>query len=122
MGAAHDGDMLTWMYCHTTLTATEKKSESLMVDDERAWRVADAVASGRLDGIEPSPAFLADAELFVEGEIDGDELVVRARRRWGLEPAAEVSEAQGQYDSSPELRSLLNRAARSPTVRRRRAR
>lgn len=39
-----------------------------------------------------------------------------------LEPARVVSEAQAEYDASPDLQDLLARAARSETVRRRRER
>lgn len=39
-----------------------------------------------------------------------------------LSPARVVSEAQVEYDNSPELRDLLARAAVSPTVHRRRTR
>jgi hypothetical protein len=39
-----------------------------------------------------------------------------------LQPARIVSEAQHEYDSDPELRELLARAAGSPTVRRHRRR
>ncbi|MHB1166224.1 MAG: hypothetical protein ACYC3K_13500 [Candidatus Nanopelagicales bacterium] len=39
-----------------------------------------------------------------------------------LEPARVVSEAQAEYDESPELRELLRKAAASPTVRRSRTR
>lgn len=39
-----------------------------------------------------------------------------------LEPARLVSEAQREYDESPELRALLDRAAASPTVRKSRKR
>lgn len=35
-----------------------------------------------------------------------------------LQPAVVVSQAQFEYDSNPELRELLGRAAKSPTVRR----
>lgn len=35
-----------------------------------------------------------------------------------LQPAVVVSEAQLEYDSHPELRELLARAAKSPTVKR----
>ncbi|BEL41819.1 hypothetical protein Isolate57625_51740 (plasmid) [Mycobacteroides abscessus subsp. abscessus] len=38
-----------------------------------------------------------------------------------LQPARVVTEAQREYDSTPELRELLSRAAGSATVRRRRA-
>ena len=39
-----------------------------------------------------------------------------------LQPARVVTEAQAEYDSNPELRDLLARAAASPTVRRTRQR
>lgn len=39
-----------------------------------------------------------------------------------LQPARVVTEAQHEYDSDPELRELLSRAAASPTVRRGRRR
>lgn len=39
-----------------------------------------------------------------------------------LQPARIVSEAQAEYDATPELQELLARATRSPTVRRRRER
>ena len=51
---------------------------------ERSRRIADAIASGRLEGQEHAPEFLADAKDYIEGRIDGNELVNRARRRWGL--------------------------------------
>lgn len=39
-----------------------------------------------------------------------------------LEPVRLVSEAQAEYDETPELQELLARATQSPTVRRRRER
>ncbi len=39
-----------------------------------------------------------------------------------LQPARVVTAAQLDYDENPELRALLARAAKSPTVRRRRRR
>ncbi len=39
-----------------------------------------------------------------------------------LQPARIVTDAQQEYDSDPELRDLLARAAASPTVRRTRQR
>ena len=39
-----------------------------------------------------------------------------------LQPVRVVSQAQAEYDDDPELRSLLARAAGSPTVHRRRSR
>lgn len=49
----------------------------------RAWSVADAVASGRLDGAEPPPEFFRDAEDFILGAISGQEFLDRGRRRRG---------------------------------------
>jgi len=39
-----------------------------------------------------------------------------------LEPAYVVTDAQRQYDSTPELQALLTRAASAPTIRRKRVR
>lgn len=39
-----------------------------------------------------------------------------------LQPARVVTEAQAEYDESPELQELLNRAMTAPTVKRRRTR
>lgn len=39
-----------------------------------------------------------------------------------LQPARVVTDAQHEFDTDPELRELLARAAASPTVRRTRAR
>ncbi|WP_370107526.1 tetratricopeptide repeat protein [Nocardioides sp.] len=51
---------------------------------ERQDKVADAVHSGRLEGHEPSAAFSEDANRFVHGVIDADEVVRRTRERYGL--------------------------------------
>lgn len=52
---------------------------------ERAEKVAAAVHSGRLEGVEPSPAFIMDAQAYVAGDIDAEEVVRRARKRYGLD-------------------------------------
>lgn len=39
-----------------------------------------------------------------------------------LQPAVVLTEAQREYDTNPELRALLTRAAKSPTVHRARRR
>ena len=39
-----------------------------------------------------------------------------------LQPARVLTEAQAEYDADPELRALLSRAAKSPTVQRARVR
>ena len=52
--------------------------------DERVHRVADAIVSGRLEGVEPSSEFLSDAADYVDERIDETELMGRGLRRWGL--------------------------------------
>lgn len=51
---------------------------------EREWRVAEAIHSGEMEGVHVSPAGRADAQEYVAGRIDSDELVARARARYGL--------------------------------------
>lgn len=46
-----------------------------------AEAVEEALASARLEGVEPGPEFLADAERAARGEIDADELVERTLAR-----------------------------------------
>lgn len=52
---------------------------------ERERRVAEAIHSGQMEGMHVSPAGRADAQEYVAGGIDSDELVARARARYGLE-------------------------------------
>lgn len=40
---------------------------------------------GALEGAEPSPEFMTDAQAYVAGDIDADEVVRRARNRYGLD-------------------------------------
>lgn len=51
---------------------------------EREWRVQQAVHNGEMEGLHVSAATLADADEYVAGRIDSDELVARARARYGL--------------------------------------
>jgi hypothetical protein len=51
---------------------------------EREWRVQQAVHNGEMEGLHVSAATLADADEYVAGHIDSDELVARARARYGL--------------------------------------
>ncbi len=51
---------------------------------ERREKVADAVHSGRLEGRDPSPQFLADAKKYADGKIEAEEVVERTRKRYGL--------------------------------------
>jgi hypothetical protein len=52
---------------------------------ERARRVAEAIHSGEMEGLHVTPAGRADAEEYIAGSIDSDELVARARARYGLD-------------------------------------
>lgn len=51
---------------------------------ERAQRVADAIHSGEMEGLHVDAATQADAAEYIAGRIDSDELVARARARYGL--------------------------------------
>lgn len=51
---------------------------------ERERRVAEAVHSGEMEGLRVSRAGRADAREYIAGRIDSDELVARARARYGL--------------------------------------
>ena len=53
-------------------------------ETERERRVAEAIHSGEMEGLHVTPAGQADAQEYVAGRIDSDELVVRARARYGL--------------------------------------
>ncbi|MCG2797527.1 MAG: hypothetical protein L6367_03200 [Cellulomonas sp.] len=52
---------------------------------ERERRVAEAIHSGEMEGLHVSAAGQADAQEYVAGSIDSDELVARARARHGLD-------------------------------------
>lgn len=52
---------------------------------ERERRVADAIHSGEMEGLSVSPAGQSDAQEYIVGRIDADELVARARARYGLD-------------------------------------
>ncbi|MFT8396683.1 hypothetical protein [Propionibacterium sp.] len=60
----------------STMTAT--------TEAERERRVAEAVHSGEMEGLRVTPATRADAQEYIAGRIDSDELVARARARYGL--------------------------------------
>jgi hypothetical protein len=51
---------------------------------ERQRRVEDAVHSNEMAGLHVNADTLADADEYVAGRIDSDELVARARARYGL--------------------------------------
>lgn len=52
---------------------------------ERARRVAEAIHSGAMEGLDVTPAGRVDAQAYIAGRIDSDELVARARARYGLD-------------------------------------
>lgn len=62
----------------TSSTATTTKTE-------RERRVAEAIHNGEMEGLHVSPAGRADAQKYIAGRIDSDELVSRARARYGLD-------------------------------------
>jgi hypothetical protein len=51
---------------------------------ERQRRVEDAIHNNEMEGLHVSADTLADAHEYVAGRIDSDELVARARARYGL--------------------------------------
>lgn len=60
-------------------------SISMIPEDERKRRVAEAIHSGEMEGLKVSKEGQADAQKYVAGRIDSDELVARARSRYGLD-------------------------------------
>ena len=56
-----------------------------ITEAERERRVAEAIHSGEMEGLIVSPAGRADAQEYIAGRIDSDELVARARARYGLD-------------------------------------
>lgn len=52
---------------------------------EREQRVAEAIHNTEMEGMTLSSAGHADARDYIEGTIDADELVARARSRYGLD-------------------------------------
>lgn len=52
---------------------------------QRERRVGEAIHSGEMEGLHVTPAVRADAGEYIAGRIDSDELVARARARYGLD-------------------------------------
>ena len=52
---------------------------------QRQLAVESALASARLDGAEPSEQAKKDMASYIAGDLDTDELIARARGRYGLE-------------------------------------
>ncbi len=61
-------------------------AEAISPDEhaERAHRVDEAIHSGEMEGLHVTEATRADADEYVAGRIDSDELVERVRARYGL--------------------------------------
>lgn len=57
---------------------------TMTTEAERERRVAEAIHSGEMEGLGVSPAGRADAQEYIAGRIDSDELVARARARYGI--------------------------------------
>lgn len=54
---------------------------------ERSQRVSEAIHSGEMEGLPVTVAGRQDAQEYVAGRISSDELVARARARYGLDRA-----------------------------------
>lgn len=52
---------------------------------ERELRVAEAIHNGEMEGLTVTAAGRQDAQEYIAGRIDSDELVERARSRYGLD-------------------------------------
>jgi hypothetical protein len=52
---------------------------------ERERRVAEGIHSGEMEGVSVDAETRADADEYIAGKIDSDELVTRARKRYGLD-------------------------------------
>lgn len=65
-----------------TTTAQSKTRQARRAERERI--LAEAVHSTRMEGLEPTAQFHADAQEAVDGTITADELVARTRARYGL--------------------------------------
>lgn len=52
---------------------------------EREREVAEAIHSARMEGLTVSEAAVADSAAYIAGAIESDELVARARARYGLD-------------------------------------
>ncbi len=64
--------------------AKRSPSSKLATEAERRFALEQAEHSGEMEGLHVSPETRADAEEWVAGRIDVDELVARTRARYGL--------------------------------------
>jgi len=56
----------------------------MTITEVRAQYVGATIHSGELEGLTVSDATLADADSYIAGDIDSDELVDRVRARYGV--------------------------------------
>lgn len=61
------------------------RRDGALVAAHRRRAVEDAVHSGEMEGMTITPEARADADDYVVGRIDSDELIRRARARYGLD-------------------------------------
>lgn len=54
------------------------------IREERARSVADGIHSAAMEGADVTDEYRHDADEYVDGRIDADELVARTRARYGL--------------------------------------
>jgi len=64
--------------------AKRSPSPKLTTEAERRFALEQAEHSGEMEGLRVSPEARADAEEWIAGRIDVDELVARTRARYGL--------------------------------------
>jgi hypothetical protein len=61
-----------------------EKGQEMTVTEARADFVEAAIHSGEIEGLTVSEATRADADSYIAGRIDSNELVDRVRARYGL--------------------------------------
>ena len=60
-------------------------TNSSVAQAERERRVEEAIQSGEMEGLTVDPDTKVDSDDYIVGVIDSDELVARARARYGLD-------------------------------------
>jgi hypothetical protein len=58
--------------------------QEITTESQRQRRVEDAIHNNEMEGLHANGETLDDADDYVAGRIDSDELVARARARYGL--------------------------------------
>ncbi|MFT8637898.1 MAG: antitoxin VbhA family protein [Pseudoclavibacter sp.] len=65
------------------MSRTQANTEAAKAERQR--RVAEGIHSGEMEGMYVDAGTRADADEYIAGRIDSDELVARARKRYGLD-------------------------------------